>query len=115
MTAVRMEARPWMAQGARIKKARKRTGLSQDNFAPRIGTTPRHLIRLENGEHRPGRVLLTAIARETGQTVDHFGYPSDEDEEEDSLRLALRNALPTPQADALYQELKLRLPTGVTA
>ncbi len=68
-------------QGARIEKARKRTGLSQERFAPVVGTTRRHMIRLENGEHRPSGELLARIAEQTGQPAESFGYPSDEDEE----------------------------------
>jgi transcriptional regulator with XRE-family HTH domain len=117
MEAMTTTAAPrWAPQGARLKAARKRhLRVGVHKAAKLYGTTPRHLIRLENGEHRPGSELLLAIARETGETIDHFGYPSDDEDEEDALRLALRNALPTPQADALYQELMLRLPTARVA
>lgn len=59
--------------GARIRRLRLRTGLSQEKFAPVIGITRRHLIRLENGENRPSRTLAArieaVIAEHTGKPV----------------------------------------------
>ncbi len=71
--------RPWAVQGANLRRARHRTGISQENFAPVVGTTRRHLIRLEKGWHRPSHALLSRIATETKQTVESFGYPDDEE------------------------------------
>lgn len=75
--------RPWAVQGRKLRAARNLTRLSQENFAPEVGTTRRHLIRLENGEHRPSSDLLGRIAERTGESADSFGYPSDDDEEAD--------------------------------
>jgi transcriptional regulator with XRE-family HTH domain len=47
--------------GNRIRRLRLRTGLSQEKFAPLVGITRRHLIRLEKGENRPGRDLALRI------------------------------------------------------
>lgn len=58
--------------GAKIVSARKRTGISQENFAPLVGTTRRHLIRLEKGRHRPSADLLARIAEATGQPESFF-------------------------------------------
>jgi transcriptional regulator with XRE-family HTH domain len=52
-------------------------------MAEKIGTSRRHYIRIENGQHRPGRVLLAAIVRETG-AEDLAG--DEDDEEAASLR-----------------------------
>lgn len=49
--------------GQRIKRSRKRTGLSLEKFAPLVGISRRHLIRLENGENRPRRDLADRIER----------------------------------------------------
>lgn len=81
--------RPWVEQGRKLRRARNLTGLSQENFAPDIGTTRRHLIRLEGGEHRPSGALLSRIAERTGEPVESFGYPSDDDEEAEA---AMREA-----------------------
>jgi len=87
---------PFRENGARIKRARKRTGLSQELFAVEVGTTRRHMIRLENGEHLPSSALRDRIAERTGQSRDEF-QSSDDDEEaalprrslsDDLLRLA---------------------------
>lgn len=68
--------------GQRIRRLRESTGLSQERFAPRVGITRRHLIRLENGEHRPSRELAARI-EEAAQ--DATGEPSgrilDEDDD----------------------------------
>lgn len=82
MAQVFTPPRRWPEVGAQIKRARKQTGLSQERFAPRIGTTRRHLIKLENGEHRPGPALQGAIEQETGVKLD---IPREDDEEEPSL------------------------------
>jgi len=66
--------------GKSIRRARKRTGLSQENFAAQIGTTRRHMIRLENGEHLPTRALRDRIVEQTGGE-DEIRSSDDEDEE----------------------------------
>ena len=71
--------RPWAEQGSNLRRARNGTGLSQENFAPVVGTTRRHLIRLEKGWHKPSPALLARIATETKQPAESFGYPDDEE------------------------------------
>lgn len=61
---------PHVAIGARIRAARKSAGLSHDKLAERAGTGRQHLIKLEKGWHKPGPELMSAIARETGTTVE---------------------------------------------
>ena len=80
----------------RIKQLRLSTGLSQERFAPHVGITRRHLIRLENGEHRPQRQLaarIEAVVEElTGAPVrEHI--LGDEDEDEDASTMALAREL----------------------
>jgi transcriptional regulator with XRE-family HTH domain len=75
--------------GAKIRQARKLTGLSQENFAPLIGTGRRHMIKLENGEHRPSGELRDRIVEVTGTTEQ---IESSDDEEEDML-LELINSM----------------------
>jgi transcriptional regulator with XRE-family HTH domain len=60
---------PYEDLGRRIRRARERKGLSQENFAPVVGVTRRHLIRIEKGRHWPGGPLLARIADATGTTV----------------------------------------------
>ena len=77
--------------GKVIRRARRRTGLSQENFAVQVGTTRRHMIRLENGEHLPTRALRDRILEQTG-SQDEIRSSDDEDEESsltvDLLQLA---------------------------
>ena len=94
------DTRRFSANGQRIRQARHLTGLSQENFAPRIGTTRRHLIKLENGEHRPRRQLRDRIVEITGteEQIDSSG-----DEEEDAMHDLF---------DALRRTIRLRRETG---
>lgn len=52
--------------GQKIRAAREKTGLSQEAFAPEVGMTRRHLIRVEGGRNQPGSALLDRIAERTG-------------------------------------------------
>lgn len=64
--------RPYAELGARIKRARKARAFSQEEFAPLVGVTRRHLIRLENGEHQVGPPLAERIAMATGVSASEF-------------------------------------------
>lgn len=64
----------------RIVWARRRKGISQERLAGMIGTSRRHMIRLEGGQHRPGPQLRARIAEATEQPESFF--KDDEDEEE---------------------------------
>jgi transcriptional regulator with XRE-family HTH domain len=77
---------PFAANGARIQKARKRTGLSQEAFAPKVGTTRRHMIRLERGQHLPKGELRDRIVDVTGTEEQ---IQSADDEEEPDLSMSL--------------------------
>lgn len=65
----------------RIVWARKRKGISQERLAERIGTSRRHMIRIEKGLHRPGPEFRARIADATEQPPEFF---SDDDDEESS-------------------------------
>lgn len=78
--APRTIARPYLALGLKCRKARERTGLSQENFAPQIQTTRRHLIRVEGGQQQPSRALLDRIADASGVPRESLTN-EDEDEE----------------------------------
>lgn len=71
--------------GQRIKWARNRKGLSLDALAERVGTSRRHLIRLEKGENRPGLDMRARIAVATEQTPDFLMDGDSDDEEEAEL------------------------------
>ncbi len=49
--------------GERIKRLRKRAGLTQEQLAERVGLDARHLSRLEVGRHCPSLDTLERIAR----------------------------------------------------
>lgn len=71
--------------GARIREARLSRGFSQERFAPVIGITRRHLIRLENGEHHPSAELRERLAEHTGETPAFFSLDDADDEESDPV------------------------------
>ena len=83
--------RKFAVVGARIREARLRRGFSQERFAPVIGITRRHLIRLENGEHHPSAELRDRIAEHTGEPAASFSL--DEDDEESDPMADLEKAL----------------------
>lgn len=68
--------------GQKIRDARAKSGRSQEHFAPLIGTSRRHLIRIEKGQHRPRPEMLARISEATGVPVSEF-ESSDDDEESD--------------------------------
>lgn len=67
--------------GRRLRSARKRCGISQENLAATVGITRRHLIRLEFGHHLPSLPLRVAIAEATGVDAESLRVPDDDDEE----------------------------------
>jgi transcriptional regulator with XRE-family HTH domain len=79
--------------GARIRRARKRTGISQEKLAPLVGTTRRHLIRLENGEHQASKPLASRLAAALGEDAAQFRNGDDDDEEADQVIGVLMSAL----------------------
>lgn len=82
--------------GARIRQARKRTGISQEKLAPLVGTTRRHLIRLENGEHQASKALAARIGAALGHDPGEFRNGDDDEEEDeavDALVAALRRVI----------------------
>ena len=90
-TAAQAESLPI---GARIVWARKQKGISQERLAETIGTSRRHMIRLEKGVHRPGPEFVRRIAEATGQPLALFADGAEPDDEESdpvaALMLALR-------------------------
>lgn len=66
---------PHAALGAQIRSAREASGFSQEAFAPLVGITRRHLMRLERGKHMPSDALLRRIAEAIGQDPDSSFRP----------------------------------------
>lgn len=68
---IRLAAGPLIA--ARIRRARRQSGLSHDKLGEAIGgVTRQHLIKLEKAKHRPRAEMLTKIAEATGKPIDYF-------------------------------------------
>ena len=49
--------------GRDFKKARKQTGLTQEEVAQKVGMNANYYSRIERGEEKPGRETLLAIAK----------------------------------------------------
>jgi transcriptional regulator with XRE-family HTH domain len=84
----------------RIREARNDAGLSQKALAVEVGTSRRHIIRLERGDHRPSRSMLTRIAKATGREPSTIDPEADEEAESqvaavliDLLRLHVRQVV----------------------
>ncbi len=75
--------------------ARKRLGISQERLAGLIGTSRRHMIRIEKNQHVPGPEFRQRIADATGQSIEFFadGTPDAEDEEAAELMAPLMQLL----------------------
>jgi transcriptional regulator with XRE-family HTH domain len=72
----RIKQAPLMLLASRIRRARRTTGLSHDDFGKRAGgVTRQHLIKLEKGKHRPGPEMLLRISEASGRSVDWFLDP----------------------------------------
>lgn len=93
-------ARRYAEVGSRIRAAREKTGLSQERFAPVIGITRRHLIRLENGEHHPSPELRERLAEHTGEPAEHFSL----DDDSEAVRMTSASAEFHRALDAMFAE-----------
>ena len=71
---IRLAPLPLIA--ARVRRARKESGLSHDEIGRRMGGVLRQtLIKWESAKHRPGDELLTRYAEATGRPVEWFLDP----------------------------------------
>jgi len=92
---------PFNGNGTMIRRLRKRAGISQERLAAQVGTTRRHMIRLENGEHLPSALLRDRIAEAVGDERGEI-RAADEDDEEAAMPL-------NPDEFALLGDLFSRL------
>lgn len=66
---MRYEKRLAVEVGRRVAVRRKRTGMTQDQFAQKLGITDAHVSYLERGERGPSIALLHKMARVLKTTV----------------------------------------------
>jgi transcriptional regulator with XRE-family HTH domain len=78
---------PFSVNGAALRRLRKRAGISQERLAAQVGTTRRHMIRLENGEHLPSRVLRDRLAEALDVSRSEIKSAEEDDEELPALPL----------------------------
>lgn len=86
VTRTTTKAHRFAVNGSRIRRARRRAGISQEGLALKVGTTRRHMIRLENGEHLPSTPLRNRIAAEVGVDPSAIQASDEDDEESDTVR-----------------------------
>ncbi len=67
---------PEVGKSYRRARALMQPPMSQERLAAEVGTSRRHIIRIENGEHRPYPALRDRIAEVLG--VDPSGLPAAE-------------------------------------
>lgn len=60
---------------ARIRRSRREAEITLDALGETVGTSRQHLIRLEQGKHRPRAEMLRRIAEATGRSLDWFLDP----------------------------------------
>jgi len=61
-----------MNLGQRIKEKRQALGLTQEELADNLGTTPQHISAIEQDKRTPSLQLLVKLAEELGATVDYL-------------------------------------------
>lgn len=111
---------PFARNGALIRSFRKRVGKSQEKLAIEVGTTRRHMIRLENGEHLPSSDLRNRIAAATGREPEEIQSSEDEEESplpprslaDDLLRLSRVAALMESRPEVIEDILAVGHDTG---
>lgn len=82
VTSIRTAGHPrFVSIGLKIRKARTDAGYSQERFAEKIGSSRRHVMRLERGDHQPGAAMVKRMAEVTGKPESFFA--DDDDEEAD--------------------------------
>ena len=72
--------------GERIVWARKRKGISQEGLAVMVGTSRRHMIRLEKNHHAPGPELRKQLSAVLDENPEFF---TEKDDDEDDSELSL--------------------------
>ena len=70
--------------GERIRQARLRAGMSQEDLAHKVGVSARNVVRWETGRTRPRVVHLLRIAEVCGVPVTALLDDGDDGEEEES-------------------------------
>ena len=63
--------------GARVQKARKKLGLTQDQLAELSGSSREFISRLENGTRNPSIKLLQRLAEGMGMVLNVTFVPKD--------------------------------------
>ena len=58
--------------GTKVRAARGRTGLTQDELGSRVGKTPESISNIERGVQTPTLDTLAALARELGVPITEF-------------------------------------------
>lgn len=85
------------ALGKRIRDARKKKRLTQQQVAEKIGVEPSHISNVERGITKPSLKAVVDIAEVLGVTVDSLVYDSLSQERNhylDSLEAVVKKATP---------------------
>lgn len=65
--------------GARLKHVRSARGITQEDFASRLGVAYQQIWRWESGKNDPSGEMIVRMARELGVTADYLlGLTDDE-------------------------------------
>lgn len=119
VSATAVTQHPFRDNGQKIRRARQLITsprlaanhrpdrpISGQDFAPLVGCSTRHLVRLENGEHLPSGALRDRIVEVTGTTEQ---IESSDDEEEAALPRDLIEQIAArfPASDLSWQALYL--------
>jgi len=92
--------------GLRIRDVRKKTGLTMNQLADRVGVSYITIYRIETGKVSPSVVLLSEIAHSLGEPITAFF-------EQDQGKCILIKAEDQPEIEAHKLKLKLLIPKGL--
>ena len=101
----------WMELGARIKQARLRAGMTQQQIADLLDKTKAAVSNFENGQNKPSLETIIAFATETGVSLDWLVLGREPEGAYDKRIRALPEALREYVVNALVLAERVQLST----
>lgn len=89
-----------MTDAERMKRARERVGLTQQQLADRINTTAQNISQYERGIRRPRYQTMIKIASSLGTTVNSIWENEDQNDTDEEYSKALKDTINVLQLTA---------------
>ncbi len=95
----------YSAIGKRIKDARKKSGLSQEQLAEKVWISTTHMSHIESGSTKLSLVVLADIAAVLGVSTDSLLFGASEDAVHKNAEALLRSCT-KEQAEVIFEIIK---------